>query len=313
MRNLLVSAVVLGVGGFFGAKYYIQHKVGRDLDTLLVQARPFVDVSYGEVVATIRGELRVEDVTIRMAKFDDELTIESVGVLTPGFLFLLGFDRDDLELPKYLGVRLEGLRASADADFMRTFDELHEAQAAAIELTPADRCASTYGLTPAALKRLGYHEIVMDFDASFRTVEGRLVMGFGAALEDMYEFDAEITLEGATDPMAMARGARPLLVGGRLDYFDRSLNERIVKHCADQQVTRDDVIAAQVREIQAMALRSGVGLDEMLIGPYTDFLLGKPRFTLISAPPKPVDLTRVSLYKPSDVPNLLNLTAEAHY
>jgi hypothetical protein len=30
-----------------------------------------------------------------------------------------------------------------------------------------------------------------------------------------------------------------------------------------------------------------------------------------SAPHKPVDLTTVSLYKPSDVPNLLNLMAEA--
>jgi hypothetical protein len=52
-------------------------------------------------------------------------------------------------------------------------------------------------------------------------------------------------------------------------------------------------------------------LDAMLLEPYTDFLLGKQRFTVTSAPPRPVDLTRVSLYKPSDVPNLLNLTAEA--
>ena len=52
-------------------------------------------------------------------------------------------------------------------------------------------------------------------------------------------------------------------------------------------------------------------LDELIIQPYTDFLLGKQRFTLTSQPPRPVDLTRLSLYKPSDVPNLLNLTAEA--
>ena len=52
-------------------------------------------------------------------------------------------------------------------------------------------------------------------------------------------------------------------------------------------------------------------LDAPLIQPYMDFLHGKQRFTLISAPPRPIDLTRVSLYRPSDVPNLLNLTAEA--
>jgi hypothetical protein len=302
---------VLGAGGFFGAKFYVQHKVARDLDTLLAQARPFVDVEYEQVVATIQGELRAEGVTIRMPQFDDEVTVDSVGVLTPGFLFLLGFDRSKLEFPDYIGVELKGLRASADADFMRTFDELHAAQIAAIELTPADRCAGTYGMTPASLKRLGYHEVVVDLDMSFRNVENRLVMEFGAAIEDMYELDVELTLDGVTDPAAMAHGARPLLAGARLEYVDRSLNERIVKHCAEQQVTREDVIAAQLREIQAVALERGMELDAMIIEPYADFLHGKQRFTLISAPPKPVDLTRVSLYKPSDVPNLLNLTAEA--
>jgi len=311
MRNLLLAIAVIGVGGYFGTKFYVQHKAAQDLDALLDQARPFVDVRYGQVVATIKGELRVEDVTVRMPKFKDELTIDSVGLLTPGFLYLVGFDKRKLDFPEYLGVELTGLRASADADFMRALDDLREKQTASIELTAADRCASTYGMTPTVLKRLGYRELVMDFDMSFRTDAGRLVMAFGADIEDMYEVDVEVAFDGVADPAAMARGARPLLVGGRLEYVDQSLNERIVKHCADEQVTRDDVIAAQLREIQAMAREQGMELDSMLIEPYTDFLLGKRRFTLISAPHKPVDLTRVSLYKPSDVPNLLNLTAEA--
>lgn len=311
MRNLLLAVAVLGVGGYFGAKLYVQHKAERDLDALLTQARPFVDITYGGVVATIRGELRAENVTIHLPQFDDPIAIDSVGVLTPGFLFLLGFDRQELTFPEFLGVEVRGLRTSADADFMRTLDELHAAQAAELELTPADRCAATYGLTPAAMKRLGYHEIVADFNASFRTAGDRLVMQIGADVEDMYAFDAELTLEGVADPTAMARGARPLLVGARLDYFDRSLNGRIAKHCADEQVAHEDVIAAQIREIQNIARQQGVELDAPLIEPYTDFLLGKQRFTLTAAPPKPVDLTRVSLYKPSDVPNLLNLMAES--
>jgi len=311
MRNLLIAVAVIGVGGYFGTKFYVQHKAAQDLDALLDQARPFVDIEYGQVVATINGELRVEDVTVQMPQFRDRLTIDSVGLLTPGPLFLFGFDRSKLEFPEFLGVEMRGLHANVDADYMRTFDELYQTQTAAVELTAADRCASTYGMTPAALKRLGYHEVVMDFRMTFRQDAGRLVMQVGADIEDMYAFDVEATFEGLADPTAMARGARPLLVGGRLDYVDQSLNERVLKHCADQQVTREDVIAAQVREIQAVALDSGVELDAMLLEPYTDFLAGKQRFSLTSAPPKPVDLTRVSLYKPSDVPNLLNLTAEA--
>ena len=38
MRNLIVAAAIIGVGGYFGAKFYIQHKAARDLDSLLAQA-----------------------------------------------------------------------------------------------------------------------------------------------------------------------------------------------------------------------------------------------------------------------------------
>jgi hypothetical protein len=311
MRNLLVAAAIIGVGGYFGAKFYVQHKTAEDLDALLAQARPFVDIEYEHVVATIRGELRAENVTIRLPQFDDELTVDSIGIVTPGFLFLLGFDRGQLEFPERLGVAIDGLRVSTDADFMRMLDDVRAAQTAAVELTPADQCASTYGLTPAALKRFGYHEVVLDLDTTIRRAESHLVVEVSADIEDMYAFDVELTLDGLADPTALARGAQPMLVNARLEYVDQSLNRRILEHCAKEQVPAADVLAAQLREVQALALQSGMELDALLMEPYTDFLLGKRRFTLTSAPPKPVDLSRVSLYKPSDVPNLLNLTAEA--
>jgi hypothetical protein len=246
-----------------------------------------------------------------MPQFDDAFTIDSLGVQTPGFLFLLGFDKGELEFPDHLSLELERMRANVDADFMQTLDDYRAAQVGAIELTAADRCAGTYGMTPASLKRLGYHEVVVDFNASFRREADKLVMAIGAHVENVYEFDLTATFDGMSDPTQLARGARPLLVAGRIDYIDRSLNGRIMKYCIEQDVTAEDVIAAQLREIQTVARDSGMELDAMITQPYTDFLLGKQRFTITAEPARPVDLTRISLYKPSDVPNLLNLTAEA--
>jgi hypothetical protein len=311
MRNLLVTLVVLGVGGYFGAKLYVQYKVAQDLDLVVKQARPFVEVEYGDVVATMSGELRVEGVKVRMPQFVDGFTIESVGVQTPGFLYLLGFDERKLEMPEHLGIALTGIRVDADADFMRQLDDLQASPAADVELTAADKCATSHGYTPGMLQRLGYHELVADVNMGFRRQRTQVVMTFGVAVEDMYDVDVELAFEGMTDPTAMVRGARPMLAGGRIDYVDRSLNSRIMKHCAEQQVSPQDVLAAQLREAHTLARETGMELDELILQPYTDFLLGKPRFTLISAPPRPIDLTQLNLYKPSDVPNLLNLTAEA--
>lgn len=314
MRNLLVAAVVIGVGGFFGAKFYVQYKAASELDQVLAQARPVVDVQYESVVATLKGELRVEGITVRMPQFADPINIESVSVRTPSFLFLVGFDNRgrNFEFPERLGVAVTGLRASVDADYMDVLKDARGPSIANVELTPADHCASTYGLTPAALKRFGYYELDIDFNVDFRRSGGdELVFDIGTLVEDMYAFDLTATFSGLADPTALARGARPLLVDARLDYIDHSLNSRILKYCAEQQVTAAAVVEAQLREIQAMAREGGMELDEMIIGPYSDFLLGKQRFTIMSQPPRPIDLTRISLYKPSDVPNLLNLTAEA--
>jgi hypothetical protein len=311
VRNLLVALVVIGVGGYFGAKFYVQHKTAQDLDAVLAQARPTVDIAYESVVATLSGELRVEGVTIHVPQFTDAVTVESVALQTPGFLFLLGFDQRKLEMPERLGVALTGVRMSADSDFMRELDVAQATKARAVELTPADKCANSYGFSPAVLRQLGYHELVVDLNMSFRREGGQLVVSFGADVEDMYDVDVELTLEGISDPTALARGVRPLLVAGRVDYVDQSLNRRIIKYCTELEVTPEDVIAAQLREVQTLAHDNGMELDALILQPYTDFLLGKQRFTLIAQPPRPVDLTQLSLYKPSDVPNLLNLTAEA--
>jgi hypothetical protein len=311
MRNLLVAAAVVGVGGYFGAKLFIQHNAAQNLDAVLRQARPFVEVEYERVVATLKGELRAEGLTVRIAEFDDAFTIDSVGLQTPGLLFMLGFDTNDLAMPESLGVEIRGMRADVDADFMRKVDDLGTARVAPGSSTPADQCIGASGLTPVSLKQLGYDKLVMDFNASFRREEQNLVLEFGTLVEDAYELDVAVTLANMADPTALARNARPLLVNGRLDYVDHSLNGRVMKYCADQQVAPEDVIAAQLREIQAVARQSGIELDAMITEPYAEFLRGKRRFTLTSAPIRPVDLTTVGLYKPSDVPNLLNLLAEA--
>ena len=78
----------------------------------------------------------------------------------------------------------------------------------------------------------------------------------------------------------------------------------------DRDLLQSAAVLGQVFAADALAAVSGMELDALIIHPYTDFSLGKQRFTLIAEPPKPIDLTRLSLYKPSDVPNLLNLTAE---
>jgi hypothetical protein len=313
MRTLLLAAILVAVGGYFGSKLYIQHKVATDLDAMLTQIRPFVDVTYENVTASMNGELSVGGVRVRSTQFDDPLTIDAVTVETPGFGFLLGFDSEDLEIPERFGIAVTGFRAAIDADFLLKIDELGRAEAGGVARAPADMCTSGNGLSPAALRSVGYRELVMNLRFAFRRDGDKLDVDFAAHSEDMYDLDFAVKLAGVTDPMELAQGARPVLIEGRMDYVDRSMHARVMKHCTEVRgVPADRVVAAQLLELQTIARDSGMELDKLILDPYTEFITGKQRFTVTAKPIRPVDLTQLNLYKPSDVPHLLNLMAEAH-
>jgi hypothetical protein len=315
MRKLLVVLVLAAAGSYFGAKLYIQHRVGNFLDSSLAQMRPWVDATYGTVTATLTGELRIDDVRARFGTFNDGIRADRINIITPGFGYLWNLGRGrSLDMPESLGIELTDIRFASDADFMREVARLRRTQLAGEQpLSPADICVGTYGLAPDTLKRLGYDELVADVRMLFRKDAGELVLDFRTAIENMYDIDMSVTLNGLTDPTALARGVRPLLVGARLDYVDRSLKSRVMKLCVeDYALTKDEVVAAELQAIRSIASQNGMELDDLIIEPYTRFLLHGQRFLLTSKPPQPVDLSRLGLYKPSDVPNLLNLVAEAN-
>jgi len=55
----------------------------------------------------------------------------------------------------------------------------------------------------------------------------------------------------------------------------------------------------------------GIEFDEYVVDPYTEFLGGKSRLVITAKPNEPVSISQIGLYKPSDVPALLDLSAEA--
>jgi hypothetical protein len=94
---------------------------------------------------------------------------------------------------------------------------------------------------------------------------------------------------------------------GRLEYLDLSLNQRTAKLCARQGMSDSEIMAAQVDSFAASGLENGLEFDDYVIEPYKEFLAGHSTFVLTAKPDKPIALSQIELYKPSDVPALLNL------
>lgn len=320
MKQLLIWTALLGALGYFGSKYYLHDKVSRNLDAVLDAARPFVDVKYQGVSSTLSGDLSIDGITARMNGFADPLHIDSVRLVTGGYFELLDLasigsgSNGQAEIPDELGIAFGGIRVSTESDFMRALEEARRAQYGVQEVSdPAAACVGRYGHSADMLRRLGYRELIVDAAVGYRQVEGRWLVDVTNRITDMYDLSIVLTFDGMPTPQSVMTGAfQPRLVEGRFEYVDRSLEERVMKLCTEMEdLPAEAVIAARVDAFQAAAGSNGIRFDDYVIDPYIEFLNGKDRFIITAEPIEPVNLLQIGLYKPSDVPALLNLTAEA--
>lgn len=317
MKKLIVLALVVGGCGYFGAKFYLHHQVSSGLDNALLMASPFVDIQYGGVSSTMSGKLSVNGITIRMNDFSDPLYIDQLSLITPGFLYLLklhemGQPGADFEIPDTFGFSVDGVRASTSADYIRKVYDMGMEQIDAEDAEEAASvCAGKYGFSPETLRELGYNNLVVGLRIAYRQDDHNLFVDVSADVEDMYEIDMTVKLADRLTPETLMRGNyRPRMAEGRLEYVDLSLNQRTAELCARQGLTESEIQLAQLDSFVASGLENGIEFDEYVVEPYKEFLAGKSTFVLTAKPSEPINLSQIDLYKPSDVPALLNLSGE---
>ena len=97
----------------------------------------------------------------------------------------------------------------------------------------------------------------------------------------------------------------------RLEMTDRSLNERVADYCARRGLSAEEILQAQLDAFKFIGVENGVEFDEYVLDPYLEFIGGKSTLIVTARPNEPVAMSQIDLYKPSDVPALLNLEATA--
>ena len=104
---------------------------------------------------------------------------------------------------------------------------------------------------------------------------------------------------------------RPQLSDLRIEYTNRSVLERIQKHCAELGLTPEQTLAAHLDALDYFGKKNRIALDRQLVDPYREFLAGKPKLLITAQPRRLIDFAEISMYNPKDVPALLNLEAQA--
>jgi len=281
---------------------------------------PFVNVEYDGVSSTMGGELTIDAIEARITDFNDTITIDRLGIDTPSYFSLLGLadiaenmgNPDDV-IPEYFGFIAEGVRMRVDADYFKKLHaELQTVTQAADADEPAAVCTGKYGFSPAALEELGYVEQVVSVSAHFRREPSSYSVSVKSSVEDMWVIDAELTLSGnMVAELSQGARAQPKLSAMRIEYVDQSLNGRVADYCARLGLSSEQIVAAQLDKLAHVGREFGIEFDEYVIEPYTEFVGGKSRLVITVKPAEPISVSQIGLYKPSDVPALLDLAAEA--
>ena len=321
MKKLIIWAVVIGTAAYFGSKMLLHHKVESGVDSAILALSPFATVSYDGVSSTLSGELTIDGIRATINGFDDEITIDRLGIDTPSFLSLLSIvdiaenihSPDDV-IPEYFGFIVDGVHSKVEADYLKKlYDMRVQLLGAADAGEAAVECTGRYGYSPQALADLGYSEQVISLSAHFRRGHGNYVIDIATSTKDMWDFDAELTLAGdMVGEFSKGMRYRPRLSSMRLEYTDRSLNERVRKYCGRLGLSREETVQAQLDSLRFFGEENGIEFDEYVIEPYTEFLNGKSRLVITANPSEPISISQIDLYKPSDVPALLDLTAEVY-
>lgn len=320
MKNAIIFVLVLGGLVFAGTKWHMHRKVGDSVDIAVLMVAPFVEITYEGVSSTLSGELTIDGVRARVIGFNDEIVIDRMGIDTPNFLSLLSLaditsnpQAVASDMPEYFGFIAEGVHMPVNADYFR---EIYKMKLAALGVEDSDdaaaECVGKYGFSPTALTGLGYSEQVVSVAVIFRQQGSRFVLDINSSADKMWDVDMSMTLVGdMVTELAKGSAYRPRMSDLRVEYTDRSLNDRVRKYCTSRGLTDEEIFAAQMDAFKFMGQANGIVFDEYMVGPYEEFLGGKSSLVVTAKPADPVTLSQLKLYKPSDVPALLDLTATA--
>lgn len=317
MKNLLIGAIILGGLGYGGAKLYLHHEVSGAMDQAVLMASPFAEIRYEGVSSTLSGELMVDGLQVLVEGYRDEIYIDRIGIDTPSFFTLLEIsDLASMQskgMPEYFGFIVEGLRIPVDADY---FEDIYaftlQARGGDYADDPAAQCTGRYGFSPQALSGLGYEDQVVSMALFVRDEPKHFLLDMTLNLQDMWDLEANVSLDGnVMSGLAMGAAYVPRLDDMRIAYTDRSLNERVARYCGQLGLSALETMQAQIDTFKYAGASNGIEFDEYMLDPYKEFLNGKSTLLVTAKPNEPIAFSQIDLYKPSDVPALLNLAAAA--
>lgn len=318
MRKLkiffLVLLVIAGLA-YAGIKAYLYHSLKSEMDQLAGQFSLFGQLEYGGLSSSISGSLSVHDLKLRVHGMDDEARIKSIRYQTPNLWYLLQ-DSKQLEngrIPERLNLDIEGLTLNLFGEFTDRLEEvISQLNIQLHGINPL--CGGRLFFGPSELRDMGYEEITTDMQIGYRfdAPNARLILDIASNTRDMAAVSLQGIINGINDTSFVSLiqpGSQLRLDRVTVNYTDKSYTRRQVDFCARlSKLEVNEYIEAEANQKPGYygylwGIVPGPGLRQA----YRVFLSYPGQIDLSFELPEAVTPETVALFKPEDIPGLLNL------
>ncbi len=315
LKFFLLGLLVIAGLAYGGIKAYLYYSLKSEMDQLARQFSLFGKLEYGSLSSSVNGSLAVHDLTLRVHGMDDEARIKTLRYQTPNLWYLLQ-DSKQLEkgrIPQRLSLDIEGLALDLYGEFTDRLEELISQLNLQLHgVNPL--CGGRLFFGPSEMRDMGYEEIVADMHIGYRldAANARLILDITSNSRDMAAVSLQGIVDGITDTSVISliqAGSQPRLSQVTVNYTDLSYTRRQVEFCAGlSKLEVNEYIEAEANQQpvyygSTWGIVPGPGLRQA----YRAFLSNPGQIDLSFELPESVTPETVALFKPEDIPGLLNL------
>jgi hypothetical protein len=306
--------VIVGLA-YGGIKAYMYYSLKSEMDQLARQFSLFGQLEYGGLSSTLAGSLSVHDLKLRVHDMDDEVRIKTIRYQTPNLWYLLQ-DSKQFEkgrIPERLSLGIEGLTVDLFGEFTDRLEEvISELNFQLQGVNPL--CGGRLFFGPRELRDMGYEEITGDMHIGYRfdAPNAQIIVDINSNTQDVAAVRLQGIIDGISDTSFLSliqAGNQPRLSRVTVNYTDQSYTRRQVEYCAGlSKLQPNEYIEAEANQQPVYysylwGIVPGPGLRQA----YLAFMSNPGQIDLSLELPESVTPETVDLFKPEDIPGLLNL------
>lgn len=306
LLGLLLALAVVALGGHYYYERQVEKRVEAAARTVSQMGG---HLAYREVAIALNGDIRVDDLEVRIPGLPSTISIERVALHTGGITALhqLAMDARNQRVPPALGFSVDGLRVPLASVTQENGISVTDQFAAA-------GCGGRDRFSALDLVKMGYSEFVMDNRVDYRLVGGGELLNITllTATRGMNDVRVELELSlGAPSRLAPAvalamRNAELLNV--RVEAQDQGYARRIIGFCTEQTgLGREAFLAQHLSAWEDVWHRFGLMAGPSTLEAYEQYLNNPDRLLLQARPSARLKASEWAGLSPDMVLNYLSM------